>query len=135
MRFRLAMTSVAVWCVAGMLVAEYGQAQPACDPTKGISPDTLRATAARLHPELMTPAKRDSAFVVGLVYDVSCRVARHAIGRRVGDLVTVDAAMARLFPRIELGGWSSSGIVNVGGKEPGAPWIVWQVAKPSSSSR
>ena len=101
-----------------------------CTSVFGVTHDSLRAIATRLHPELLARAKRDSSVVVGLVFDSDCRLTAHAIGRRPSDRLRTDTALAHLFPAAQLNGWILSGFYEVGSRGPGSPWIVWGIRKP-----
>lgn len=108
--------------------------------------DSLRALAKRLHPDASAPEKHNAFVVVGLVFDSSCRLLKHAVGTRQGR-ATADTVLARIMPDMPGGPTSISGFVELGPRtaaeegnlaaarmrhdlvDIGTPWVVWTVKR------
>jgi hypothetical protein len=115
---------------------ETGRARPqppACVSTS-LPPDSLRARARTVQPAAFDAVRRDSAMVVGLVFDAGCRLLHHGAARRTGEGAFVDAVLAGLFPGERVGPWTISGFVS-DGFEARNPTIAWAVLAPSDSAR
>ena len=92
--------------------------------------DSIRALAARLHPEALKPAVSRDSLLIGLILDRSCQVVQHAVGRRPIDSLRVDDALAFVFPGYRELPMVVSGFAEATPQRaPGSPWIVWLVKR------
>jgi hypothetical protein len=112
--------------------AQGGHRPPACAEAAAMAPDSLRAYARAVQPAAFEEARRDSAMMVGLVFDAGCHLLHHALGRRTVDQMTVDIALAQLLPTTRVSPWTISGFVGVG-HQAHAPIIAWVVLAPPDS--
>jgi hypothetical protein len=109
--------------------ARIGRPAPACTPRDGLSLDSLRRIAIRLHPELTSDDNRRNFTIVGLVFDSECTLVRHAIGRRDPEPSTVDTTLSRLIPATSGNRYRVSGFAEASSSGPASPWIVWGVVR------
>lgn len=108
-----------------------------------VSADSVRAIAARLHPESSDTAKRRAFVTVGLVFDADCRLVHHAVGRRT-ETGFADVVLARLIPQAANLRYVTTGFaelpIPLGSADSlqlrlaraehwdfGSPWVVWGV--------
>lgn len=89
-----------VYALAVGLAVSLATAVPAaaqCPGSDGISLDSVRGIALRLHPAVLDSTLRRSYAVVTLVFDSSCRVVHHSLGYRRGPntLASRDPQLSR----------------------------------------
>jgi hypothetical protein len=135
--------------VLGMLIltafaGARAQRSAGCLGRDGVSVDSLRATARRLHPDVDKPENRSNFVVVALVYDNRCTLVRHALKRiaREGDIGDV---LAAVFPdstpkhtvySFEISGFAGIG-PNTAAKDDWKlhPVVAWGILTPGNSPR
>ena len=127
-------TLLLVLCLAPTAIGRAQGRPPACASAATMTPDSLRAYARALQPAAFEPVRRDSAMMVGLVFDATCHLLHHALGYQTDEPSTVDVALARLLPTTRVSPWTVSGFVGVG-FQARAPIIAWAVLAPTDSVR
>ena len=121
-------------CLAPMAIGRAQGRAPACASAAAMSPDSLRARARAAQPAAFEQARRDSAMMVGLVFDAGCHLLHDALGHQTDEPSSVDVALARLLPTTRISPWTISGFVGVGFRAR-APIIAWAVLAPTDSLR
>ncbi len=113
--------------------AVYPQAPTATASCAGTKPppiDQLQALARQYHQQALRPELSSHSVLIGFVLDTSCRIVRHAVGRRFANRIPVDSALALLFPGVPTKPFITAGFADASVQRgPAAPWIVWVVLK------
>ena|SRR6185436_7886066 len=90
--------------------------------------DSVRAVAARYHPEVFRPDVARESMLVGLIFDRYCRVVEHATGRRSTDSLSTDSALVIVFPWYSRQAFDGNAVTPATPPwTPGSPWIVWAI--------
>jgi hypothetical protein len=132
MRSLLSVVSLAALMWAGPGYAQQPAAARPCIARDQSQADYIQKLAHQYHPESLAPAAQHDSLIVGFVFDSTCQVLRHAVGRYGPDSsLTTDSLMARLFPGLRRSDFNSGGIIGIAMRTPGHPMIVWAVLKRS----
>lgn len=112
------------------LVVRYRPPPSTCVGRQPLSVEYLRELTRRYHPQALAPAAQRDSVIVGFVFDATCQVVRHAIGRYAGDTSSsVDGQLARLFPAVSTRDLNSAGGYSREPFTPGHLSIVWGILK------
>jgi len=130
MRSPLAVTPVAALMLAGSAYAQQPAVERPCVARTGPPIEYLQKLAGQYHPEALAPAAQHDSMVVAFVFDSTCQVVRHGVGRYGSDSSsTTDSVLARLFPELSTTNFSREGVVASNPLAPGHLRIVYGVLK------
>jgi hypothetical protein len=129
MRSLLAITTLAALLLAGSAYAQQPTGERSCGRRSGPRKAYLQKLVRQYHPDALAPAVQRDSVTVGFVFDSTCQVLRHAVGRRASNGRTVDSELARLFPDLRATDFSSSGVYSRKPLTPGHLMIVWAVLR------
>jgi hypothetical protein len=111
------------------------QQRTGCIGKEGVPLDSLYAQARRLHPDVAKPQNQSSAVVVALVYDNTCTIVRHAMGRVDWQEGGIERILGQVFPdstRLTLQSFEISGFAAIG-ENPNTdlrPVVAWGLLTP-----
>ena len=112
------------------LVVQYRPPPSRCSGRNAPFVEYLHALTRQYHPEALAPARQRDSIVVGFVFDATCEMVRHAMGRYSGAPNSgVDDELARLFPGVDPRGFSASGGWSREPFTPGHLNVVWGILK------
>ena len=130
MRSLLLVPPLAALMMAGSAYAQQPAVERPCVARGGPPSEYLQKLARQYHPEALAPAAQHDSMVVGFVFDSTCQVVRHGVGRYGPDWPTaVDSALAKLFPAVTTADFSSSGVLSIAVRTPGHLMIMYAVLK------
>jgi hypothetical protein len=130
MRLLLAIAPLAALMLAGSACAQQPAAERACVGRNGPPIEYLQKLARQYHSEALAPAAQHDSMVVAFVFDSTCQVVRHGVGRYWSDSShTTDSVLARLFPELSATNFSSEGVVASEPLAPGHLIIVYGLLK------
>ena len=128
MRSLLAVTPLAALLLVSSAYAQQPAVARPCVARGEPGVEYLQSLARQYHPEALAPASQRDSIVVGFVFDSTCQVVRHAVGRYGPDTTaTLDSELAGLFPGLSRSELSSAGGYSREPFEPGHLKIVWAV--------
>ena len=130
MRSLLTVTPLVALLLAGSAYAQQPAVVPGCGTRGGPPTEYLRDLARQYHSAALAPAAQRDSVIVGFVFDSTCHVVRHAVGRYGPDSSgTLDSELARLFPDLRVTDFRSSGGYAREPFEPGHLVIAWVMLK------
>lgn len=134
MRPILTLTVLAAATLGSFAFGQPAPDQSQCRAPHGPGVEYLRGLVRQIHPEVFALGAQGDSVVVGVVFDGSCKVVRHAARRRrVTDGQSVDSTLAGLFPALATGPlyFSDEGFADlVPPRMPGGhPVVFWAVLR------
>jgi hypothetical protein len=131
MHSSLALAPLLAWALASSAYAQQpAVAAPLCGTRSGPRVEYLQNLTRQYHPAALAPAAQRDSIIVGFLFDSTCQVVRHAVGRYGPDTTgTVSSELARLFPGLRTPDFRRVGGYSREPFEPGHLIIVWAVLK------